>query len=283
MILRVGILQKRAHNAQIKDNINTIKMAMKEAAESKADILLLPECFVTGYDLPMTFEKSISDEDPVIKEICDTAKGLGIGVVLTAFTKGRTQPQNTAFVISKAGEILMKYSKVHTCDFADEKDVEAGNEFKVCEFDGVKLGIMICYDREYPESARILMLKGAELIFVPNDCGSMVPRLKALSTRAYENMVGIAMANPNGYNAGNSCAYSPICWDGNGECVDNTILEADADTEGIFYADFDMDMIREYRSREMMGNTFRKVQAYGALLDKNIEEPFVRKGQSFTF
>ena len=72
---------------------------------------------------------------------------------------------------------------------------------------------MICYDREYPESARILMLKGAELILVPNDCGAMAPRVQALSTRAYENTVGIVMANPNGENAGCSCAFSPICWD----------------------------------------------------------------------
>ena len=42
----------------------------------------------------------------------------------------------------------------HTCDFADERDVESGKEFKVCDFEGIKLGIMICYDREYPESAR---------------------------------------------------------------------------------------------------------------------------------
>ena len=71
----------------------------------------------------------------------------------------------------------MKYSKVHTCDFADERDVESGKEFKVCDFEGIQLGIMICYDREYPESARILMLKGAEVILVPNDCGSMQARI----------------------------------------------------------------------------------------------------------
>lgn len=135
----------------------------------------------------------------------------------------------------------MKYSKVHTCDFADERDVESGKEFKVCDFGGIQLGIMICYDREYPESARILMLKGAEVILVPNDCGSMQPRIRALSTRAYENMVAVAMANPNGDNAGCSCAFSPICWDRNGECVDNTVLLADDKTEGILYAELDME------------------------------------------
>ena len=139
---------------------------------------------------------------------------------------------------------------------------------------------MICYDREYPESARILMLKGAEIILVPNDCGSMQPRIRALSTRAYENMVAVAMANPNGDNAGCSCAFSPICWDRNGECVDNTVLLADDKTEGIFYAEFDMEAIRDYRRREMLGNTFRKVEAYSQLLSKEIKEPFIRPGQN---
>lgn len=279
MGFKVAILQKRAVNAQIDQNVESVCSAMREASMAHADILLLPECFLTGYDLPMTYDKSISDDDVCIRTICDTAKAYHIGVVLTAFTKGENQPQNSAFVIDKSGNILMKYSKVHTCDFTDEKTVEAGKEFKVCNFEGVSLGIMICYDREYPESARILMLKGAEVILVPNDCGSMKPRVQALSTRAYENMIAVAMANPNGQNAGCSCAYSPICWDHNGNCVDNTVLLADDATEGIFYADFDMDAIREYRAREMMGNTFRKVDAYEKLLDRTITAPFIRAGQ----
>lgn len=279
MIFKVAILQARAEISNIKRNIDTIICSMKEAAKNGADILLLPECFVTGYELPMTYEKSISCDDEVIMKICEVAKEHAIGVVLTSFTKGKRQPQNTAFVINRSGEILMKYSKVHTCDFADEKNVEAGTEFKVCDVDGIKIGIMICYDREYPESARMLMLKGAEIILVPNDCGSMRPRIQALSTRAYENMVGIAMANANGENAGCSCAYSPICWDKNGICLDNTIMLADDVTEGLYYADFDMDAIREYRNSEMMGNTFRKVVAYKELLDTTISEPFIRGGQ----
>lgn len=95
-------------------------------------------------------------------------------------------------------------------------------------------------DRER-ESARLLMLKGAGIIVVPNDCGAMKPRIQALSTRAYENMVGVVMANLNGQNQGNSCAFSPICWNQTGICVDNTLLLADEMTEGMYYANFDME------------------------------------------
>ena len=275
MTFRVAVLQMRSVNREYERNIKTIIKYMSDAKQNGADILLLPECFITGYDLTIDNASAITEND--LAPLCENAKELNIGLVATALTQGKSNPQNSAFVISKDGKILMKYAKVHTCDFADEKVLESGTEFKVCDFDGVKIGIMICYDREYPESARALMLKGAEIILVPNDCGSMRPRLQALSTRAYENMCGVAMANPNGENAGNSCAYSPICWDRNGECVDNTLLLADAETEGLFYADFDMDAIRAYREREMMGNTFRKVKAYAQLLNDEIQYPFVRK------
>ena len=277
MIFKVAVLQMRSENRAYEDNIKVIIRNMTEAKKNNADVLLLPECFMTGYDLTIDNDAAISEGD--LAALCDKAKELGIGLVATALTKGNVKPQNAAFVIGKHGEILMKYSKVHTCDFADERVLESGTEFKVCDFDGVKIGIMICYDREYPESARILMLKGAEIILVPNDCVSMRPRLQALSTRAYENMCGVAMANPNGKNAGNSCAYSPICRDDNDECVDNTLLLADAETEGLFYAEFDMDAIRKYREREMMGNTFRKVKAYSDLLSDEIQYPFIREGQ----
>lgn len=277
MMFKVAVLQMRSVNRAYEENIKTIIEYMTEAKKNNADILLLPECFITGYDLTIDNDSALTKED--LAPLCDTAKEIGIGLVATTLTKGKNSPQNSAFVINKNGEILMKYSKVHTCDFADERVLESGTEFNVCDFEGVRIGVMICYDREYPESARILMLKGAEIILVPNDCESMRPRIQALSTRAYENMCGVAMANPNGKNSGNSCAFSPICWNNNGECVDNTLLFADAETEGLFYAEFDMDAIRAYREREMMGNTFRKVKFYSDLLSTEIKHPFIREGQ----
>ncbi len=273
--LNIAILQMRSRNRELQNNISVAIDKMEEAKRNNADILLLPECFITGYDLSIDNASALTRDD--LKPLCEKAKELEIGVVATAVTQGHEKPQNAAFVIDKNGEILMKYAKVHTCDFADEKALASGDEFKVCDFGGVKLGVMICYDREYPESARILMLKGAEIILVPNDCESMKPRVGALSTRAYENMCGVAMANPNGRNAGNSCAFSPICWDENGECTDNTLLLADAETEGLFYAAFELESLRSYREREMLGNTFRKVKAYAPLLDGKVEYPFVRK------
>lgn len=278
-LFKIAVLQKRSLDGEPAKNTDCILSNMEQAAKNQADLLLLPECFLTGYHLPVTNVQALPANNQWIDALCAAAKKLQIGVVATALTQGGEKPRNSAILIDKSGKILLKYDKVHTCDFSDERCLESGEQFKVCDFCGVKIGVMICYDREYPESARILMLKGAEIILVPNDCGAMRPRVQALSTRAYENMAGIVMANPNGDNRGNSCAFSPICWDRDGKCVDNTIFLADEATEGLLYAGFDMAQLRAYREREMMGNTFRKVKAYQDLLSGRIAYPFLREGQ----
>ena len=273
---KVAVVQRKSNGRDMAKNVEMIINIMKEAKCSGADVVLFPECFITGYELPITNEEAISEDCDFIKSICIKAAELKIGVVATALTKGVIKPRNSAFLIDKSGKIIMKYDKVHTCDFADESCLESGDEFIVGDFHGVKIGIMICYDREYPESARVLMMKGAELILVPNDCGAMRPRIQTLSTRAYENMVGVIMANPPEENAGCSCAFSPICWDEDGNCVDNTIFIGDELTSKIYYAEFDLERLRKYRSSEMMGNTFRKVKAYSELLNPEIKAPFIR-------
>lgn len=273
---RIGILQMRSLGRDVEQNTAIVLREMEHAAADGTDILLLPECFLNGYTLPIRNEEALDCFDPVIERLCRKAQEMVVGLVATALTKGTKKPRNSAIVIDKHGTVQMIYHKVHTCDFADEACLESGDCFFVCDFEGVQLGVMICYDREYPESARVLMMKGAELILVPNDCCSMRPRLQAMSTRAYENMVGVAMANPPGPDAGQSCAFSPVCWDENGVCVDNTLLLTGREESGLFYADFDLNALRAYRRGEMMGNTFRKVKAYAALMDSDVREPFVR-------
>ena len=273
--LKIAVLQKRA-GQNCEQNTKDGLAYLKQAKQMGADLLLFPECFITGYALPITNDEALGGDSPYIKQFCQACSELSIGAVVTAFTKGNARPQNSAFVIGRDGQILMKYSKVHTCAFSDEACLERGTAFSVCEFDGVTLGVMICYDREYPESARELMLMGAELILVPNDCGSMEPRLCALKTRAYENMCGVVMANPPGKGAGRSCAFSPIAWNEDGECLNMEIFVAGEQEKGLFLADYDLNKLRDYRSSEMMGNTFRNVPAYRHLMNGTVTEPFIR-------
>lgn len=291
---KIGLVQEKAFANSIDMNLKLGLEYVRKGKELGVDIVLFPEMWSNGYNPPYEdafdnpfdesyeeerkkwLEEAIDEESNYVKSFREVAKKLKIGVVITYLSKGKKAPQNTALVIDKTGEILMKYSKVHTCDFSLEALLQGGEEFKVCDFNGVKLGIMICYDREFPESARILMLKGTEIILVPNACDMNPARINQLSTRAFENMVGVAMANYPGEKWGNSCAYSPIVFDEIGNYIDNNIVKANSLEEGIIVAEFDLDKIRDYRRNETWGNAYRKVKAYDKLIDTKVEEPFIR-------
>lgn len=158
-----------------------------------------------------------------------------------------------------------------------------GEDFYVAELDTangpVQVGAMICYDREFPESARLLMLKGAEIILVPNACPMEINRLSQLRRRAYENMLGIATCN---YPAGKpDCNGHSSAFDGVAylpelsESRDTCILEADGEP-GIYMASFDLDMLRKYRAEEVHGNAYRRPDKYHLLIDETINAPFIR-------
>ncbi|MGN1417454.1 MAG: carbon-nitrogen hydrolase family protein [Oscillospiraceae bacterium] len=279
-IFRIAMVQHRTSSSDIEENTALAIDFIREAKSGGADMVLFPECFLTSYEFPgicgtlkpvveiehdtefiSWCNNALDDDSPYLDRVRQTAAELDIGVVITAFTKGRKYPQNTAYIIGRDGSVLLKYSKVHTCDFDRERYLEGGEKFGVCSFDGISIGVMICYDREYPESARELMLQGAELIMLPNDCGDMKPfRLRELSVEAMQNMVGIAMANPPSETGGCSCAFSPVVWGRD----DNLIIAASETFDGLVYAEFDMEEIREYRRCEDMGK-YRKAGAYGHL------------------
>lgn len=281
---RLAIVQHRAERPEQTVNTETALKFMREAAADGADMVLFPECFLTSYKFPEFCEKAVEQQLPVselaetseyrawydsglteesepFKRICEEARTLHMGVVVTGLSKGKERLRNTAWLIGRNGEILLKYNKVHTCDFSLEQYLESGDRFDVCQFDDICVGIMICYDREYPESARELAIQGAELILVPNDCTEMRPRLMELQVRAMENMTGIAMANPPGKAGGASCAYHPMVWDYLDDPAGCRIAEADEMYDGLVWAEFDMEAIRKYRDREDLGK-YRKTGAY---------------------
>ena len=137
---------------------------------------------------------------------------------------------------------------------------------------------MICYDREFPESARILMLKGAELILVPNACPMEINRLSQLRGRAFENMTAIATCNyPEGVPDcnGHSSVFDGIAFKETEDNYDMRILEAGGE-EGIYLASLDLDALRSYRKAEAFGNAYRHPGKYGKLVEEEIREPFTR-------
>ena len=274
----------------------------RRAKEQGADIALLPEMWNIGYTPfdPAVFTPDYDPFDPKYQEAKERwrehaidqnsdfftsyqelATELNMAIVLTYLEKIDGPSRNSAALIDRTGKVVLTYSKVHTCDFSMEDACTPGSEFPVVALDTsqgpVMMGIMICYDREFPETARILMLNGAEIILCPNACTLEQNRLTQFRTRAYENMVGVAMTNyPAPTYNGASCAFSPIAFNDKGESQDILIVQAD-DQEGIWIADFDLEAIRKYRAKLVWGNAYRKPSAYSKLVDPEVLEPFIRK------
>lgn len=261
----------------------------RRAKEMGADIALFPEMFSNGYrlyDRPVSewVREAIPADHAFVKAFQALSKELNMAIGITLLEACGTGPKNTLILFDRFGKQVLKYSKVHTCDFDVERNLTPGDTFHVADLDTesgtVKVGAMICFDREFPESARILMLKGAEIILVPNACPMEINRLSQLRARAYENMLGIATCNYpakvpdcNGHsNAFDGVAYLPDLPGSRDTCI----MEAD-EAEGIWLAVFDMDMIRKYRQAEVHGNAYRHPRKYGLLCSEAINAPFIRR------
>jgi len=288
--LKVALLQMLPFGDDQKANLKKGDEFCRRSAEMGADIALFPEMWNIGYsfydptkpDARKEWEaKAIKQNDSFFVHFKELAKELDMAIALTYLEQWEGYPRNSVSIINRHGNVLMTYAKVHTCDFDIESSLTPGDDFYVCnldtKFDIVKIGAMICFDREFPESARILMLKGAEIILTPNACGLEINRLTQFRTRAYENMVGVAIANYSSpQNNGHSVAYDGIAFDENEGSRDTLIIEA-GEQEGIYMAEFDLEHLRKYRNHGAWGNAFRKPDRYGLLVSTEVKEPFVRK------
>ena len=263
--------------------------ACRQAKTMGADIALFPEMWSNGYriyDRPNEawIREAIAPDDPFVTAFGDLARELDMAIGITYLERCVTGPRNTLTLFDRHGQRLFDYPKVHTCDFSVERALTPGEEFFVADLDtaigNVRVGAMICYDREFPEAARVLMLKGAEVVLVPNACPMEINRLCQLRGRAYENMMAIATCNYpdtvpdcNGHSSAfDGVAYLPELPGSRDMCILETGGEA-----GIYLVEFDMQMIRDYRSSEVHGNAFRRPEKYGILLDRKIEPPFLRE------
>jgi N-carbamoylputrescine amidase len=300
-ILHVALLQMTAHGNDQQANLAKGEEFCRRAKAMGADVALFPEMWNIGYT---PYEGYPDDYDEIGAESAEQmraraawqeqavatggefvghyrrlARELEMAIGVTYLERWPGAPRNTILLIDRHGEIALTYAKVHTCDFSMECACTPGDEFFVCALDTAhgpaNVGAMICYDREFPESARILMLKGAELILVPNACEMELNRMTQLRARAYENMVGIALANyavPQ--ENGHSVAFDGIAF-ASGSSRDMLIVEA-GEQEGIYLVPFDLETLRDYRSREGWGNTYRKPHRYGLLTASEVAPPFIR-------
>lgn len=284
---KVALLQLLPEDS-IEKNLEKGLLYCQKAKAMGADLALFPEMWSVGYKIPENIGElkvmAIPADGSFVSAFGEAAKALQMAVGITFLEQWEPLPRNTVCIFDRFGRRVLTYAKVHTCDFGDECRLTPGDDFYTAELDttsgNVQIGAMICYDREFPESARILMLKGAEIILVPNACPMEMNRLSQLRARAYENMAGIATVNyPYGQPDcnGHSSAFDGIAYrESQPGSRDMLVIEA-GEREGIYMADFSMDELRAYRKSEVHGNAYRHPKKYKILVEEKIEEPFIRE------
>lgn len=278
MKLKIAFLQLQPAGS-IEDNMEKGVKACREAKEKGADIALFPEMWSTGYVFPHDKEwleqNSASLDSKYVKRFSALAAELNLAIAVTLLEKHEPKPRNTVCLFDRHGERMYRYSKVHICNFGEDDDegvLDAGDDFCVAELDTAKgrinVGSMICYDREFPESARVLMMKGAELLLVPNACPMEINRLSQLRGRTYENQIAIATCNyPASHRGcnGHSTLFDGVIYHTETGAPRDMLVCETGEEEGIFLAELDVDLLREYRNRKKCGLKNRRPELYGIL------------------
>ncbi len=275
MTVKIALLQLLPGNS-LEEQLRIGAAACKKAKEMAADIALFPEMWSDGYVIPQDAAAlkalSISADCDFVREFGKLAAKLQMAIGITLLEQNDPKPLNSMILFDRNGKRKLHYSKVHTCDFDAEKMLSPGKDFFVTDLDiggeTVKIGSMICFDREFPESARILMLKGAEIILAPNACPMEINRLAALRTRAYENMLAVATCNyPKGQPDcnGHSSVFDGIAWLSKEPGERNMCVLEAPEEEGVYIAQIDLDLLRGYRAKDVMGSAYRRPEKYEIL------------------
>lgn len=270
--LVVALLQLQPAGNDLEANAREAERACGVAAEKGADIALLPEMWSIGYtrfdpekagDQAHFYSLARATSSDYVQHFAALAKKLNMAIAFTYLQAYDPLPRNAVTLFDRHGKEVFTYAKVHTSDFKSmERSMTPGDAFQVGTLNTAKgdvaVGAMICFDREQPESARILMLKGAEIVLTPNACGLDELRLDQFKIRAWENVMGVAMANyPAPKLNGRSVAYA----------ASGEELVLAKGRPGVFLATFDLDDLRDRRRRVIWGNAYRRPHRYTLLDD----------------
>ncbi len=274
-MLTVAAIQMKMNEDQM-FNRSRAKNLVREAAKNGANIILLPELFESLYFCKDKDEKYFSlaverSQSSLIQEFSELAKTLHVVLPLSYFEKENGDYFNSLVVIDADGSVMQNYRKTHIPDGPGYEEkfyfTPGDTGFQVYDTAFGCIGVGICWDQWFSETARILALKRAELIFFPTAIGSE-PEIKIDSKEHWQrvqmghaaaNTVPIIVANRVGIEKGASCELtfygSSFITDWSGA----KLIEASRDEEAIIYAPFDL---KENRAKR---------EYWGLLRDRRVE------------
>lgn len=198
--LGISLLQHLPEPADIDAGLNRLEHAAKEAASQGSSLLITPECGMTGYDISEEHARraEFTADGPTSRRIADIAQRHSIAILFGYMEKSGENRFNSIQLVDENGDTLLHYRKTHLWGDLDRQLFSAGDALApVINFKGWRIGTLICYDVEFPETVRSLALGGAQLVLVPT--ALMHPYRFVADTmvrvRAAENQVYLAYAN----------------------------------------------------------------------------------------
>ena len=237
----------------------------------KVDLVVFPELVLTGYECGEAYME-LAEEFPQgqsIQAMSEAAKRFGVymvfGFVEKDFSDGKPVLYNTVALIDKNGKAVGKYRKSHLVEGPETKYFVKGTEYPVFETEVGKIGMMICWDTAYPEVARILALKGAEIVVAPAawEAPYDVDWDIVQCARSFDNVLYVASCNHVGREKklsffGKSKIVGP---------TGRTITEA-GNKEEIITAEVELDELPKQRNGFYVLLKDRNPETYGEILNK---------------
>lgn len=270
-IVKVAAVQMSCTN-DVNENIMCADRLVREAAQKGANIILLPELFERQYFCQekryeyYDFAKSVDENDAVL-HFSKVARELSVVIPVSFYERDVNVLYNTVAIIDADGTNLGIYRKTHIPDdhFYQEKFYfTPGNTgFKVFKTKYATIGVGICWDQWFPETARGMACQGAEILFYPTaigsepilECDSMPHWRRAMQGHAASNLMPVVAANRVGVEKVEPCEEnagqkSELKFYGSSFITDNTgeiLVQADRESEMVILSEFNLSEINNDR------------------------------------
>ncbi len=209
-------------------NVERIVREIATAAAEGAELIVFPEAALTGYVFESREEglgSAVTADGPEIGAIARAAADFRVWVVCGAIERDGDALFNSALLVGSDG-LIDRYRKVHTLCLGVDRFTRPGAEpFRAYDLPFGRIGMHICYDGSFPESARALRLEGAQLLLLPTNWPRLELKREVVQVRAYENHAFYFAVNRVGIERGVSFEGGSLAADPSGRLL----LEADAE------------------------------------------------------
>ncbi|MBS6028396.1 MAG: carbon-nitrogen family hydrolase [Negativicoccus succinicivorans] len=255
----LALIQLHVEAGDKATNIANAFARIKEAA-SKADIIVLPEMWTTGYNLSRLSQQVTHEGDELLQRLEAFARERKKWIVTGSLpTKENEKVYNRTHCFGPDG-VVAQYDKTHLFSLLSEPDnFAAGNQIVSAKLADIHCGLSICYDLRFPELYRKLALDGVTLVFVPAEwpTSRLVAWENLIQARAIENQMYICAVNAVGTFKNNIFAGRSALIDPMGE----NVVKGDQN-EAVLYGEYDSDIVKKTRAR-MSVFADRRPEVYG--------------------